>query len=213
MKKRTVGIVAGVLGVSLLAGGTTLALWSDQAELDGGEITTGNLLIEANGTPEWYDFSPATTTGWLAADGVFTPTPTAGAGTVVFPNEFGLVPGDLVEYAQTFNLTATGDNIVANVSIDPAAIDAVVPAALQPYVTVGIAIFDEDDVLLGSSTTTELEFAVPDTNTDPGQNAQYTVKVRVGFDGAAADREGVLSTIDFTTVPITLEQVRPALIP
>ena len=45
--KRRNALLAGAAGVALLIGGSTYALWSQQASLNGGTITAGNLALTA----------------------------------------------------------------------------------------------------------------------------------------------------------------------
>ena len=56
MNNKTKGLVAGLAGAAVLAGGSTFALWSDSDSVDGGAITAGNLDVAAIGTPAWFGF-------------------------------------------------------------------------------------------------------------------------------------------------------------
>lgn len=212
MKKRTVGIVAGVLGVSLLAGGTTLALWSDQEDLNGGTIATGNLDVSATGTGAWYDLSPNQQDGWVAAEDsiLLAPLVSTNDPLTAIPGTFKIVPGDLLEFSQQINVIATGDNIEAQVTADVDALTASLDPALQGFVVFGIAVFD-GTTLLSATDEQTTTFSVPNTNAAASKT--YTVKFRLGFDGATEDRDGALNSIDLTEIPIVLEQVRPPVIP
>jgi len=212
-KKAAIGLVAGALGIGLLAGGTTLALWSDTEDVDGGVITAGNLDVAAGTAGVWYDISPADADGWTIADTIAVPAPVAAATGVVFPNTYGIVPGDLLELLQPVTVVATGDNMVAELTADLTTVEAAIPVALQPHVEFGIFVFDDTGALLSSADGSTVSFLIPDTNAD-GAAVPFTVKIRLGFDGLTPDQVGVLETIDLsaatgTPIPLVLQQQRP----
>jgi alternate signal-mediated exported protein len=212
-KKATIGLVAGAVAVGLLAGGTTLALWSDTEDVDGGVITAGNLDVAAGAAGVWYDISPVDANGWTAADTIAVPAPVAAVTGTEFPNDFGIVPGDLLELLQPVTVVATGDNMTAQLTADLTTVTASIPTALQPWVEFGIFVFDDTGALLGTGDAGTVTFLIPDTNAD-GAAVPFTVKIRLGFDGLTPDQVGILETIDLsaatgTPIPLVLEQIRP----
>lgn len=195
MKNRTKGAVAGVAGVALLAGGTTFALWSDSADLDGGTITNGNLDVAALQTT-WKDVS------YDRADS---------------PHDIDLatwqmVPGDTIEGTQGFDVALDGDNLVADLTLaDTGA------STLAPGVTVEYQVVQGDQVLgtapLGTPVPVELQsIDNPDElgRTEVGETldgvADLSVVVRVSFD--ADNRDQVLETSTLSGLSVTLEQIR-----
>lgn len=116
MKKVTKATIAGALGVVLLTGGTTFALWSDSANVNGGTVNSGTLALTPSGTPEWNDISTTTPVPITIAD-------------------FLIVPGDTIEYTAAFTVDASGDNLSATLDVsDPVA--ATGDAALLAATTV-----------------------------------------------------------------------------
>ena len=101
MKKLTKATIAGALGVVLLAGGTTFALWSDSATVNGGSVKSGTLALTPNGTPAWTDLSD---------------------GSPIDIASFLIVPGDTIEYTASFVVDASGTNLTATLDVsDPVA--------------------------------------------------------------------------------------------
>ena len=97
MNKLTKGAIATAAGVILLMGGAgTLASWNSSANLGASQaITAGSLSVTASST--------------------VTPTWKSGA-TTINPSTFKIVPGDTLTYSQTFNVAATGDNLLFTVA-------------------------------------------------------------------------------------------------
>ncbi|WP_167041676.1 alternate-type signal peptide domain-containing protein [Salinibacterium sp. ZJ454] len=96
MNKLVKGSIAGAAGIALLLGGAgTFATWNDNATVAAGTITSGELSLS---TPvgAWTDVTDAA-------------TPVA----VATISNFRTVPGDVLQYAASFNITATGDNLEA----------------------------------------------------------------------------------------------------
>lgn len=100
MNKKTTGFVAGVAGAALLMGGTTFALWSDSADVDGAQITAGNLDVEAS---EW---------AWQDVSGDRTDKPHD-----IDLNEFKIIPGDTVAGMLGVDLSLEGDNMAARIQL------------------------------------------------------------------------------------------------
>ncbi len=126
--KRRNAVIAGVAGAALLFGGSTYALWSASAGVDGGTITAGDLRL-VGGTSSVWDVSTGQdgTTyrtdqtenaikvvmntvgeeeGGTALDGA----PYAHA---IDKSTWRMVPGDEVAIALPYKVTLEGDNLVA----------------------------------------------------------------------------------------------------
>jgi len=98
MNKTTKGALAvGAAAVLLVGGAGTLAYWSDDATIAGGDINAGKLVLS---TPDCGD-------GWLL-DG----------GALYDPETTLVVPGDSISQVCDLTLTATGDHIGATLDID-----------------------------------------------------------------------------------------------
>jgi alternate signal-mediated exported protein len=107
MNKFTKGAIATGAGIVLLLGGAgTFALWNDSASVSGGSIASGTLTIDQDGAGSWSDVSvSATPVAILDIDG------------------FLVVPGDVIEFTQSFEVGATGDNLEATLDVDDTTID------------------------------------------------------------------------------------------
>lgn len=133
MKKLTKATIAGALGVVLLAGGTTFALWSDSATVNGGSVTSGTLALTPSGTPAWTDLSDDSTIDIAS---------------------FLIVPGDTIEYTASFVVDASGANLSATLDVsDP--VDATGDPALVAATTVTQSFTDAggDPVVDGAITS------------------------------------------------------------
>jgi len=179
MKKITKATIAGAAGILLLAGGTTFALWSDSATVNGGSVTSGTLALEATGTPAWNDTSTA------------TPVPIADIAA------FRIVPGDTVEYTSSFTVSATGDNLTADLDVS------------DPVAATG------DAALIAATTVTQ---SFTDENGDPVADGQITsdndgdvinVTVTIAFSSATTGTTAQNETLDLSDLTVTLQQTRP----
>jgi alternate signal-mediated exported protein len=103
MNKLTKGAIAAAAGVILLMGGAgTLASWNSSANAGSSQtITAGSLSVTANADGAWK----------------------SGA-TTITPSTFKIVPGDSLTYTQTFNLVASGNNLLFTLAATPGAIAA-----------------------------------------------------------------------------------------
>ncbi|WP_194420316.1 alternate-type signal peptide domain-containing protein [Microbacterium abyssi] len=102
MKNLTKATIAGALGVVMLAGGTTFALWSDSAGLGSSAVNSGTLALTETGTGAWTDLSDDSAITDISA--------------------FRIVPGDTIEYTAEFTVAASGKNLTATLDVsDPVA--------------------------------------------------------------------------------------------
>ncbi|MBM4517319.1 alternate-type signal peptide domain-containing protein [Rhodococcus hoagii] len=108
MNKKTKGAIAAGAAAALLAGGAgSFALWSDSETLNGGTITAGTLTLTAQGSPSWSDENGA-----------------------IDISTFRAVPGDVLTYKAQAVVGATGDNLEAAITVDPASITGDLAASL-----------------------------------------------------------------------------------
>ena len=129
MNRLTKGSIAGAVGVALLLGGAgTFATWNSAVGVSGATITAGNLLV-SDPTP---------------SDGVWTvqKNGTGTAQTVSNISTFLASPGDKLTYTKKVKITATGDNLTANLTLGagsitaaPAPADAAASTALAGFLT------------------------------------------------------------------------------
>ncbi|WFR72161.1 alternate-type signal peptide domain-containing protein [Prescottella defluvii] len=120
MNKKTKGAIAAGSAALLLAGGAgSFALWNAQADLNAGSINSGTLTLTTQGTPGWSD-SHGPITDWA---------------------NFKAVPGDVLTYKADVKIGATGNNLQAALTVDPASIsgnEALKTALGTPVVTAKI---------------------------------------------------------------------------
>lgn len=180
MKKIVKGsIAAGAAGVLLLGGLSTMSYWSDSEDVDGGSVTAGTLSL---GTPECDE-------GWVYADG------NAGAGAAVAL----IVPGDTISKDCTFVITATGDNLTADLTT-PTTIDVTGTPASTTF---------EANVTAGY-TTAGVATGATITEANNGDTVTATIAVEFPFGDVdtinANDMQGIVAELD--TIPITLTQTK-----
>jgi len=122
-QKRRKAIIAGAAGVALLLGGSTYALWTDSANLAGGQITAGDLSISA-GDFAAYDISSdridsVTGPEIVAGTGIKGHTITLTAdGAEVADSDWRIVPGDQAALVYPYTITLVGDNLLANLKLN-----------------------------------------------------------------------------------------------
>ncbi|MBP2436582.1 alternate-type signal peptide domain-containing protein [Microbacterium amylolyticum] len=164
MKKVTKATIAGALGVVLLTGGTTFALWSDSATVNGGTVNSGTLALTPSGDPAWNDISDST------ADPI----------TI---EDFLIVPGDTIEYTAAFTVGASGDNLSATLGVsDP--VEANGDAALLAATTVTQTFtYDDGEPVTGGAIT----------SADDGEviNVTVTIEFDESTPGTTAQGESI----------------------
>src|SRR5699024_7667658 len=103
--KKLTGVVAGAAGAALLLSGATYALWTDNATVEGGTITAGNLdvavLPPADQQSTWHDVSADRTDSPHAID----------------LSTFRIVPGDTITGTFGIDVGLEGDNMLANLAL------------------------------------------------------------------------------------------------
>lgn len=184
MNKATKGAVAaGAAAVLLLGGLGSFALWSDSEDLDGGTITSGDLSLEQVGEPVWSEVS-----GDVNAAGVIDPA------------TFLIVPGDVITYASTFEINASGDNLLADLSVN---IADIAPGADNAEL---VSYIDTDIVATSGATTLPT-----DGTTVRISSTDQTVALTVTFifDRETPLQEAQNQSIDLEAFTLDLQQVRP----
>ncbi len=177
MRKEIKAAIAGALGVVLLTGGTTFALWSDSENVNGGTVNSGTLALTPSGTPAWNDISNPT-----------TPEP-------ITIEDFLIVPGDTIEYTAAFTVNASGDNLSATLDVsDPVA--ATGDAALLEATTVTQTFTD-----VGGEPVTDGAI----TSADDGEVINVTVTIV--FDESTPGTTAQGESISLSDMTITLQQV------
>ena len=184
MNKITKGAIAGAAGIALLLGGAgTFAVWNDTANLSGSSINTGQLFM-----------TPSATAGTWS--NVTKPT------AVAIPDitTFKMVPGNTLKFTKTVAITATGNDLTANLTYDTTSIT--IPTALASYVTVTLGATSTGSNVVSSGTNT---FTVT-----PAVGAStVTVTVTVALSSTTPGLVGQASAIDLSGIKLTLTQVAP----
>lgn len=201
MKKKLTGVVAGAAGAALLFSGATYALWSDNATVDGGTITAGNLDVAAVGG-QWQDVSDDRTD---SPHGIDLAT-------------FHIVPGDTIQGTFGIDVGLEGDNMLAQFALSGGGLTGDLAAGLEATYTVldgagtvvasgtgGVA--DGISVVLASSDNPAPGSAlvVPAT---VDSTADFTLQVDVTFDAATTGQDLVQTQAALADAGVALTQVR-----
>lgn len=199
MKKSTTGIVAGALGLGLLAGGSTFALWSDVETVNAGKITAGNLDV-ALSDQEWLDLSePAAS----PADRAVAPED-----GVVIPDisEFLTVPGDTLQMSQDIQIELTGDNIAAELVFaedDAANGELIDTGDGTGGVTLEYRLYEGDDVIAEGDAIDALNHSFTGAT-----DVTYRIETTATFDENTTDQVRTQTIANLQTYTATLDQVR-----
>jgi alternate signal-mediated exported protein len=176
--------VASTLGLALLVGGSTYALWSASEGLDSSAtITTGDLQVASTAVQSWYDVTDAE------------------APVAIDLANYQLAPGNTLKLEQDINIIVVGDNISGNLVAD---LSVVGGANALADATFDLKLVNKDGVVV--ATTTQLgpeglSAAVESLpQTDPAGET-YTAEITVALPSDASDAskgESInLSVIDF----------------
>ncbi|MEZ0580028.1 alternate-type signal peptide domain-containing protein [Nocardioides sp. MH1] len=119
MKKSTKGaLAAGAAAFLLLGGAGTLAYWTDDADVDGGTVSSGSIELQ----------NVSCATSWTYSDGSTTGITTVST----------IVPGDKIVKECTGDLVLVGDHIGATVGISDASLTSL--KGLEDELTVGASL-------------------------------------------------------------------------
>ena len=189
MNKLIKGSIAGAAGIALLLGGAgTLASWNDTASIAGGTIVAGNLAIGTSTTAATWTINGGTPRADLTG--------------------YKAVPGDVIVYTKPVSITATGDNLVATLSLGAGSITATssstaADVALANYLTKSATLTATGAGIAASGSN----FTV--TAGTAGVAQDVTVKVTITFPkNAAAGFENNTKTgsVSLAGLGITLTQ-------
>jgi alternate signal-mediated exported protein len=197
MNNKTKGVIAGIAGITLLAGGSTFALWSDSDAAAGGTIVNGDLDVKALGALAWKDVS-----------GDRTDSP-----HTIDLTTWKMVPGDTIEGTQEIDVALLGDNLSAELSLSKGTADTLPTGVKVAYDVTNAA---------GTVLTSGTDLTTVIVNLQSAQNpdvpayttvgsaldnaADLKVVVRVTFDANA--RVSTLATSTLSGLSVDLEQVR-----
>lgn len=192
-------IVASTLGVALLIGGGTYALWSatDTANT-GAMISSGDLKVTAAAPQSWYDVSDS-------------------ANPAVITNlaDFRLSPGDKIKLTQELNVIIVGDNMTGILTAKLP--NSTASQALMDQAKFTLSLFDKDG--------TQIATVAPTTNTADSLTTQvsglpqttaagekYTVEITVELP-SGADNDTKIQTFALDNLIINLDQGERAVAP
>ncbi len=205
MKSKTKGLIAGVAGIALLAGGSTFALWSAEATVAGGTITNGDLNVTAATPLSWVDTS---------ADRTDAGHP------IININTWRMVPGDTAEGTVAVDVTLIGDNLAAELDLTSTApadlngLDLTYEVYKEGDTTTPVASgsYGAPVALRFAANTTSQEATSPTTIVveESDGTTTLTVVITASFTdmGAAQDRDDVNAVTALGDLAVSLTQVR-----
>lgn len=173
-KRMTRTVLASTLGISLVIGGSTYALWSTVASSNtAAAITTGDLQVTALSPQKWFDVTKAD-----------APV------EIVSLDDYRMAPGDSIRLTQTLNTIIVGDNMsgVLQVLVPNETLSE--PLMTQAKLT--LALFDKDGVEIGSVTPTtntadSLTLEVEDLARSSATGDAYTIQLTVALPAATTN--------------------------
>lgn len=173
MNKMTKGAIFTAAGVMLLVGGGgTLALWNVEQDAEAGTVAAGDLNLVA-GPGKWTV-----------------------AGQEISINTYRIVPGDILTYTQTMDITLDGDNILANLTVvNPDGVNT--GFANGTYTTSPV-------------TLTKGGLAIANPLDEDDDVTDAVASVTFEFLPATQNRDSADATYDFSAVAFKLEQVTPS---
>ena len=215
-RKRVGAVIAIVAGVAMLAGGSTFALWSASAVFNASadKITAGNLnLATGDGSTAWDvsvgrtdETTVITDPATSKLDLTFTSQDQATAadanvnsslqllGHAVTLGTWLAVPGDTVAVTVPYTITLTGDNLVANLSVDPSTL---VSTAKITNMSFALAVFGADGKQVG--TVTDVSSS---SSTDPLNIAEFQANGQ--GQSAGVDDQGITTVGTDGTASVTV---------
>ena len=164
MKKTTKGALAAAAAGSIMLGGAgTLAYWTDTSTSPGGTITGGTLsLVDPTCTWELEHLGTTTVTGIAQAD----------------IDDVRLVPGDTATQTCESTITATGDNLAADLTVtDPFTDSGTLSSAITvtpSFKVGGAAVTRIDSDNSGDTLQTVVEVDFPFGTADNSTNGAKT---------------------------------------
>ncbi len=177
MHKIVTGTIAGAAGIALLLGGAgSFALWNDSASTPPATVDSGTLTLSANPDGVWTDI-------------------TNGRSDRIDITRARMVPGNTYRFHQTLDVTATGDDLTADLSYAPQSITG--DAELIQAATQYLDLSSTDAALQQAGRTT---WTVAPTDGTATLDVTYTI-------GLAEDvTTGKAQSIDLSGLTFTLTQ-------
>lgn len=180
MNKFAQGTIAGVAGIALLLGGAgTFALWNDSASIDASAIDSGTLAFGAE------------------SDGRWTNVTGGGSEAIKDISSFLIVPGNTLRFEQVVTITATGNDLVAELSYDEASITG----SLKKWLDVAIAATSDNDNIVASGTPNVF------TVTPVAGESAVTVVLTVELPKDTSGLDAQNLTLDLSALELTLQQL------
>lgn len=179
------GVIVGAIGLAVLIGGGTFALWSDAIDLPGGTINSGELHLAAE-----------------EDDAAWREGPCAGTGETIDDIEAYLIsPGDAVCLVQPVTVTVTGSDIAAQFSIDTSAIasDTSSDAALFAALEITASLSDDTGFDPGSLPANTWAVAASETPYEKNVSVEFVFDIDTA-NQVAQDEQINLGSIAFSLV-------------
>ena len=192
MNRFAKGAIAGAAGILLLLSGAgTFALWNGSASAAAGSVKSGTMTIATD-----------------AVAGAWSVTHGSGSATAISNiANFRAVPGDVLTFTQKVDVTASGDNLSAVLSIDPASIkagdaspsSAALVTALTSGMTVAVGTPLPTGVTAGTAANTYNVSGTTGTTV-------LTVSVTLPFDSNTTGTVAQGGTVDLSALGFKLAQ-------
>ncbi|MBF4633516.1 alternate-type signal peptide domain-containing protein [Agreia pratensis] len=190
MNKILKGTIAGAAGITLLLGGaSTFALWNDSASASGGTIVAGDLAVASGSTAPTWSINGGTPQADLTG--------------------FVAVPGDVITYTKVMSITAKGDALRANLTVDPASIK---PVSSKAPADVALANYLTANAVLTATGAGISTGSAPYTIT-PGESGvaqDVTVSVTITFPKSTTpgfENNTQAGSVNLEALAVTLNQI------
>lgn len=195
MNKLAKGAIAGAAGVALLLGGAgTFAFWNSTADIAGGTITAGDLLVEQDGTA-----------------GVWVNQ----LGTVIDIADYRIVPGDTLTFTDDVLVTAVGDTLEATLGLGGGSIASDGTAAgdaLAARLTAGAVVTATGPGITAAAAPNTYDIVAADGTGGSIVDQEVTLAVTITFpfagDPATQDNPAKNGVVSLAGMNITLTQVQ-----
>jgi len=205
MNKVAKGAIAAAAGVILLMGGAgSLAYWNDTANAGpasgSNTITAGNLTVAAVNSGAW-------TKGFYNAAGTVVTAPASIASLAGVK----VVPGNRLVYTQTFNVTASGDDLYFTIGSTNGAVTAAsasaIDVALAAQINASATTTYSVGTVTGGNVVASTTAGTYKVNAAAGPST-ITVTWTLDFPfGASAVNTAKLGAVNLSQGSITLTQV------
>lgn len=200
MNKLTKATIAGAAGVALLLGGAgTFATWNSSANIGGGSIVAGSLVVGTPATGSWSVVH--LNTGSTSVYGTSAATTLAA---------YKASPGDKLTYTTTVPITVSGTNLVATLALAPGAIaptgaGSAASTALAGFLTLNTVVAMSGTGITGTAPSYAINGGLAGTN---NATVTATVTATITFSSGAASTENtaMLGSVDLSGMALSLVQ-------